>query len=123
MRWIVALFVLVPLGLSFAPGFPPHGYGLVLLALLPLYAWKRPQHRARLAAYALAIGIGTLAWPDPDLGFLGWILLFPYLWAREREDGTDSVPEREELVTGSLGVVGPDDPTRGDVENEQNVAG
>ena len=87
MRWIIALLVLVPLGLSFAPGFPTHGYGLVLLALLPLFAWKRPAQRPRLAAYALALGVGTLAWPDPDLGFLGWVVLLPYLWARERDDG------------------------------------
>jgi len=89
MKWIVALLVAVPLVLSFLPGLPTHGYGLVLLGLLPLYYWRRPAHRPRLLAYAAAIGIGTLAWPDPDLGFLGWVLLLPYLWARERDDGAN----------------------------------
>jgi len=88
MRWIVALFIVVPLALSFVPQLPTHGYGLVILGLLPLYAWKRPAQRPRLYAYAIALGLGALAWPDPDWGFLGWVLLLPYLWAREREDGT-----------------------------------
>ena len=89
MRWIIALLVAVPLGLSFLPGVPPHGYGLILLALLPLYYWRRPAQRPRLLAYGVALALGALAWPDPDLGFLGWILLLPYLWARERDDGAN----------------------------------
>ena len=39
--------IAIPLVLSFLPGVPPHGYGLGLIVLLPLWAWKRPAHRPR----------------------------------------------------------------------------
>ena len=85
--WICLLFVLAPLALSFLPGWPAHGYGHVWFLVLPYLYWRRPQQRKRLLLYGLGLLVQTLAYPDPDLGFLGWFLLLPYLVAREQEDG------------------------------------
>jgi len=83
----VAALILVPLAISMVPGTPPHGYGHVLL-VLPVLAWFRwPRQRKRVALFVLAVVLQTLAFPDPDLGFLGWVLLWPYLLAREQDDG------------------------------------
>ncbi|MEM8885764.1 MAG: hypothetical protein AAGD14_16985, partial [Planctomycetota bacterium] len=87
MKWIIALLLVVPLVLSFVPGLPTHGYHLVVLAILPLFFWKYPAQRARLGAYAGFLVLQALAYPDPDIGVLGWVLLLPWLWARERDDG------------------------------------
>ncbi|MCK6460928.1 MAG: apolipoprotein N-acyltransferase [Planctomycetes bacterium] len=84
--WIAAL-VGVPLALSFVPGFPQHGYGHVLLLYPILPALRSPERRRRILLYAAGIALHVLAYPDPDLGFLGWVLLWPYLLARERDDG------------------------------------
>lgn len=83
--WIAAL-VAVPLALSFIPGWPPHGYGHVLLLYPVLTALRHPERRRRLLLYAVSIAMHLLAYPDADLGFLGWALLWPYLLARERDD-------------------------------------
>lgn len=85
---VVAVLTLVPLVLSFLPGWPASGYGPWIFLLLPAWLWlRRPAQRRRLGWYALGIGLQVLAYPDPDLGFLGWILLWPYLRARELPDG------------------------------------
>ena len=86
--WGCAAVTTVPLVLSFLPGLPTHGYGLFFW--LPLLAWFfvfRKRQRPRLALYALAYFLQMLAFPDPDFGFLGWVLLVPYLVAREKDDG------------------------------------
>jgi apolipoprotein N-acyltransferase len=83
--WIAAL-VGIPLVLSFVPGFPPHGYGHILLLCPLLPALRHPERRRRLLLYAASSALHLLAYPDFDLGFLGWILLWPYLLARERDD-------------------------------------
>ena len=90
-RWVYrvlqALLLAIPIVLSMLPGFPAHGYGFVLF-LLPALAWFRfPQQHKRIALYALGIGLQVLAYPGPDLGFLGFVMLIPYLLAREQEDG------------------------------------
>jgi apolipoprotein N-acyltransferase len=64
-----------------------HGYGHVLL-LYPLFlALHHPGYRRRLLLCGAGIALQFLAYPDPDMGFLGWVLLWPYLLARERDDG------------------------------------
>ncbi|MHC4940562.1 MAG: apolipoprotein N-acyltransferase [Planctomycetota bacterium] len=85
MKWIVAALLAVPLVLSFVPGIPPHGFHLAILAILPLFFWKYPAYRRQFGAIAVFLGLQTLAYPDPDMGLLGWILLFPWLWARDQE--------------------------------------
>ena len=85
MKWIVALLLVVPLVLSFVPGLPAHGGHLAVLAVLPLLFWKFPERRRQVAAIAVFLGLQTLAYPDPDLGLLGWVLLVPWLWARDQE--------------------------------------
>ncbi len=85
--WIAAL-VGIPLALSFVPGWPVHGYGHVLLAYPLVLALLHPERRRRLLLYGAGIVLQLLAYPDPDLGFLGWVLLWPYLLARERDDGS-----------------------------------
>ncbi|MDH3592444.1 MAG: hypothetical protein OER88_11225, partial [Planctomycetota bacterium] len=83
----VAVLFLVPLALSIAPGFPAHGYGHVLY-VLPLLVWlERPERTRRIALYLLAVALQVLAFPEPDLGFLGWVLLLPYFVARDCRDG------------------------------------
>jgi apolipoprotein N-acyltransferase len=85
--WIAAL-VAVPFALSFVPGWPPHGYGHVLLVYpAVVLARRRPELKRRLLLYGGSIALHLLAYPEPDLGFLGWVLLWPYLLARERDDG------------------------------------
>jgi apolipoprotein N-acyltransferase len=90
-RWLpglsIAALVAIPAALSFAPGFPTHGYGHVLLLYPLVPALLHPERRRRLALYVAGLVLQFLAFPDPDLGFLGWVLLWPYLLAREREDG------------------------------------
>jgi apolipoprotein N-acyltransferase len=83
----VAALVAVPLVLSFLPGWPAHGYGHILLGLPVLLFFRHPEHRRRLALYVAGIGLQVLAYPDPDWGFLGWVLLWPYLLARRCDDG------------------------------------
>ncbi|MHC4972472.1 MAG: apolipoprotein N-acyltransferase [Planctomycetota bacterium] len=83
----MAVLVAVPLVLSFLPGWPAHGYGHLLFALPVLLFFRHPAHRRRLLLYAAGIGLQVLAYPDPDWGFLGWVLLWPYLLARRCEDG------------------------------------
>ena len=77
----------VPLVLSFLQGWPAHGYGHILLGLPVLLFFRHPAHRRRLLLYAAGIGLQVLAYPDPDWGFLGWVLLWPYLLARRCDDG------------------------------------
>jgi apolipoprotein N-acyltransferase len=84
--WIAAL-VGIPLALSFVPGFPPHGYGHVLLLVPLVPALRHPERRRRLLLYGASIALHLLAYPDFDLGFLGWVLLWPYLLARDSDDG------------------------------------
>ena len=52
-----------------------------------LLFFRHPAHRRRLLLYAAGIGLQVLAYPDPDWGFLGWVLLWPYLLARRCDDG------------------------------------
>ncbi|HEX5135801.1 MAG TPA: apolipoprotein N-acyltransferase [Planctomycetota bacterium] len=86
--WLLtAALVAVPLALSFVPGVPPHGYGHVLLLAPVVSALRHPERRRRLLLYGAGLLLLLLAYPDPDLGFLGWVLLWPYLLARERDDG------------------------------------
>lgn len=82
----VAALVGIPLALSFVPGVPPHGYGHVLLLYPVLSALRSPERRGRILLYGAGIALHVLAYPDIDLGFLGWVLLWPYLLARERDD-------------------------------------
>jgi len=82
--WAAVLFV-VPLVLSFVPGLPAHGYGHVWFVLPALLWWRYPAQRRVLELFAAGWVVQTLAYPEPDLGFLGWVLLWPYLFARERE--------------------------------------
>jgi len=84
---ILAVLVAVPFVLSFVSGVPPHGYGHILLAYLIVPALLHPEQRRRILLYAAALLLQFLAFPDPDLGFLGWVLLWPYLLARESDDG------------------------------------
>jgi apolipoprotein N-acyltransferase len=84
--WLAALF-LVPLGLSFVPGLPAHGYGQVWYGLPLLLLWLRPKQRVRIGLFTAGWALQVLAYPEPDLGFLGWVLLLPYLIARGRDDG------------------------------------
>ncbi|MHC4548998.1 MAG: apolipoprotein N-acyltransferase [Planctomycetota bacterium] len=77
----------LPLVCSFWPGLPAHGYGHVLFALPLVLFFHRPDHRRRLGLYVLGIVLQVLAYPEPDLGFLGWVLLWPYLLARRCDDG------------------------------------
>ena len=68
-------------------GQPSHGYGFVWL-LLPAYFWfKRPAHRRRLLWFVGGLAVQTMAYPEIDFGFLGWVVLLPYLAARECDDG------------------------------------
>jgi apolipoprotein N-acyltransferase len=83
----VAVLVAVPLVLSFWPGCPAHGYGHILLGLPVLLFFRHPAQRRRLRLYAAGIILQVLAYPDPDWGFLGWVLLWPYLLARRQDDG------------------------------------
>jgi len=82
---VTALLLIGPLVLSFVPGVPVHGYHLAVLALLPLLFWKRPVQRLPLGALGAFLAVQFLAYPDPDWGLLGWVLLLPYLWGRDRE--------------------------------------
>jgi len=83
--WAVALLG-VTLVFSMLPGQPAHGYGL-LFCLWPLAHWfYTPDRRRRLAWQAGGVLLWLLAFPDPDLGFLGWVLLAPYLVSRECRD-------------------------------------
>lgn len=84
--WI-AVLVGIPLAISFVPGWPVHGYGHVLLAYPLVLALVHPERQRRLLLYGAGIVLQFLAYPDLDLGFLGWVLLWPYLLARERGDG------------------------------------
>ncbi len=84
--WIAAL-VVIPLLLSFVPGFPVHGSGHVLLAYPLFLGLLHPRLRRRLLLYGGGLLLELLAYPDIDLGFLGWVLLWPYLLARECDDG------------------------------------
>lgn len=87
LRWWLAALFLVPLGLSFVPGLPAHGYGQVWYALPLLLLWLRPKQRVRIGLFTAGWVLQVLAYPEPDLGFLGWVLLLPYLIAREQDDG------------------------------------
>jgi apolipoprotein N-acyltransferase len=58
-----------------------------VLLLYPVLLALRPGLRRRLLLYAAALVLQLLAYPDPDLGFLGWVLLWPYLLARGIDDG------------------------------------
>ncbi|MGQ0613825.1 MAG: apolipoprotein N-acyltransferase [Planctomycetaceae bacterium] len=99
-RWMVAALFLVPAILAWWPGLPPHGYGHLLFAL-PLFSWLRDRALGpRLLLYGAGLGLQTLAFPDPDLGFLGFFLLVPYLLARERPDG--AAPLRSAFLYGFL---------------------
>lgn len=84
--WFGVLFA-VPTALTFVPGQPVHGYGYVWLALPLLFWFREPRQRRRLLLYVGALVLQLLAYPDPDLGFLGWTLLVPWLAARELDDG------------------------------------
>lgn len=86
--WLGVCLVVVPLVLSVMPGPPTHGFGYIFF-LHPLFEfWRRPERRRRLLLYGLALGLNLLAYPAPDLGFLGFTLLLPWFAAREIEDGT-----------------------------------
>ena len=85
--WVVTALTVVPLVFSFLHGWPPHGYGLYFWLALPVWFWFRHKaQRKRLAIYAGGIALQFLAYPHPDLGFLGWVMLWPYLIAREIDD-------------------------------------
>jgi len=86
-RWILAALFLAPAPLSYLPGVPAHGFGhgLFLLPFLSLHA--NPALKGRIALFAAALLLQTLAFPKPDAGGLGFALLLPYLLARERADG------------------------------------
>ncbi len=84
LRWWLAALFLVPFGLSFAPGLPSHGYGYVWFLLPAFLWWRRSERRRVIELFALGWVVQTLAYPGPDLGFLGWMLLVPYLLARGR---------------------------------------
>jgi len=87
LRWWLLAFAGVPLVLSFVPGLPANGYGEIWYGL-PLVLWfARPRQRRRLLLFALGWGLQVLAFPEPDHGYLGWVLLVPYLLARELDDG------------------------------------
>ena len=82
-----AILFAVSLALSLMPSQPSHGYGHMLF-LLPLLLWFRNKaHRRWLLLFGVAIGLWLLAFPEPDLGFLGWVLIWPYLSARACDDG------------------------------------
>ncbi|MCZ6786012.1 MAG: apolipoprotein N-acyltransferase [Planctomycetota bacterium] len=90
--WASALIVLAPAFIALSPdlpliGAPQHGYGWIvyLLPLIPILRF--PERRKRHALYALGLLVQILAFPEPDLGFLGFFLLVPYLIAREQPDG------------------------------------
>jgi apolipoprotein N-acyltransferase len=85
-KLLLAALIGIPLALSFVPHWPVHGYGIVLL-LYPVFVAIRDRAlRKRLLLYGLGLLLQLLAYPDPDLGFLGWVLLWPYLLARECDD-------------------------------------
>ena len=89
-RWLPGLsigaLVAIPFALSFLPGLPAHGYGHVLLLYPLVPAFLHPERRPRLLLYAAGLVLQLLAYPDPDFGFLGWVLLWPYLLARDKDD-------------------------------------
>lgn len=87
LAWWAAALTAVPLVLSFLPGWPAHGYGHLLFALPVLAFFRHPEHRRRLLLFVAGIGLQVLAYPDPDWGFCGWVLLWPYLLARRLDDG------------------------------------
>ncbi|MDH3591879.1 MAG: apolipoprotein N-acyltransferase [Planctomycetota bacterium] len=87
MKWLYLVLFLVPFGLAFHPDLPNHGYGQMWWFVPILYWIRQPERRKRLALYALGIVLQTLAFPEPDLGVLGWALLLPYLFARKLDDG------------------------------------
>jgi apolipoprotein N-acyltransferase len=64
-----------------------HGYGHVLLLYPLVPALLYPERRRRILLYGAGLLVQLLAYPDIDLGFLGWVLLWPYLLAREQDDG------------------------------------
>ncbi|MHC4222679.1 MAG: nitrilase-related carbon-nitrogen hydrolase, partial [Planctomycetota bacterium] len=84
--WFLAL-TLVPLALSFVSRLPVHGFGHIWIALPVLFWFRNPEQRKRLLLFGLGLGLQVLAYPEPDLGFLGWVALVPYLIAREQRDG------------------------------------
>jgi apolipoprotein N-acyltransferase len=84
--WYLAILI-GSLVFAMLPGYPPHGYGYAWFLLPVLHWFYRPEHRRRIELYGAAILLTLLAYPDPDFGFLGWIMLWPYLAARERDDG------------------------------------
>ena len=84
---LYAAILIAVLVFSVLPGFPPHGYGLAFFVLPVLHWFRFPARRRRILLYLGAIGLTQLAYPDPDLGFLGWFMLWPYLAAREIDDG------------------------------------
>ncbi len=99
-RWLVAALFVVPAVLAWWPGLPPHGYGHLLFAL-PVLSWLSERSLGpRLLLYGAGLALQTLAFPDPDFGFLGFVLLFPYLLARERPDG--AAPLRSAFLYGFL---------------------
>ncbi|MHC4957339.1 MAG: apolipoprotein N-acyltransferase [Planctomycetota bacterium] len=84
--WYLAILI-GSLVFATLPGHPPHGYGYAWF-LLPVLHWiYQPERRRRIELYSAAILLVLLAYPDPDFGFLGWVMLWPYLAARERDDG------------------------------------
>lgn len=87
LRWLFAALFLLCFGLALLPGLPIHGYGHLWWGLPLLYWFREPRQRRRLLLYALGIVLQVLAYPDVDRGWLGWVLLLPYLLAREQEDG------------------------------------
>jgi len=87
LRWWLGALFCVPMALAFVPGLPAHGYGFIWLGLPVLFWFRDPGRRRRLIWYVVGIALQTAAYPGIDLGFLGWVLLWPYLIARRQEDG------------------------------------
>jgi len=87
MKRVAAALAVLSAILSFVPGPPGHGFG-AMLYLLPAVAFlRRPKERRRLLLYAAAILLQTLAFPEIGFAPLGFLLLLPYLEARQLEDG------------------------------------
>ncbi len=89
--WAILVLLLVPTVISIASfgekSLPANGYGWMGAAICAL-AWIRyPRQRRRLLLYGGGWFLQLLAFPEPDLGFLGFFLLIPYLVAREQDDG------------------------------------
>jgi len=91
--WAIVVLLLVPTVISVASfmvkTLPANGYGWMGVGICAL-AWIRyPRQRRRLLLYGGGWFLQFLAFPEPDLGFLGFFLLFPYLMAREQDDGAN----------------------------------